>query len=266
MVTAGMGGVLAEQAEPIRFERVLDVGCGTGSWIIEMAQTYPSIALLAGVDISGKMLAYARTRAEAAQVSARVEFHIMDVLRMLEFPDSFFDLVNQRSAASWLRTWDWPKLLQEYRRVCRPGGVVRITEAEWIMETSSPALSQLLDLWLQAFYQAGLSFTPTSDGVTSQLARLLHQHGLQDIQTHPYILEYRAGTPQGQSFMEDIALFLQTILPFLRKWTRVPADYESIRQQALIEMQQPDFVAYGKMLTAWGTNVPSTYVFISQPR
>ena len=46
MITTCMGGVLPEQPDPHRFKRVLDVGCGTGEWLIEMAKTYPDISLL----------------------------------------------------------------------------------------------------------------------------------------------------------------------------------------------------------------------------
>src|SRR5712691_9601457 len=52
MVTTGMGGVLPEQSDPTVFQRVLDVGCGTGGWLIQAAQTYPSMTKLLGVDIS----------------------------------------------------------------------------------------------------------------------------------------------------------------------------------------------------------------------
>jgi ubiquinone/menaquinone biosynthesis C-methylase UbiE len=96
LVTASMGGVLPEQPDPTIFQRVLDVGCGTGGWLIEVAKTYPSISLLVGVDISSKMLDHARTQAEAQQVSDRVQFRAMDALRMLEFPAKSFELVNQR--------------------------------------------------------------------------------------------------------------------------------------------------------------------------
>jgi hypothetical protein len=42
---------------------------------------------------------------------------------------------------------------------------------------------------------------------------------------------------------ENNQLTFRTGLPFLRKWTQVPDDYEALCQQALQEMQQPDFVA-----------------------
>src|ERR1700757_2146673 len=104
MLTVSMGGALPEQADPMRFQRVLDVGCGTGDWLIAAAKTYPSMSLLIGADISAKMLRSARSQAEDQQVHDRVEFAVMDALRRLEFPDDFFDLVNQRLGASWLRT------------------------------------------------------------------------------------------------------------------------------------------------------------------
>ena len=72
MITAAMGGVLPEQADPTVFRRVLDVGCGTGGWIIEAAQTYPTMSLV-GIDISQRMIEYARAQAEAHQVNDRVE-------------------------------------------------------------------------------------------------------------------------------------------------------------------------------------------------
>jgi ubiquinone/menaquinone biosynthesis C-methylase UbiE len=253
MHTAAMGGVFPEQPNPASFQRVLDVGCGTGSWVIEAAKTYPSISYLVGVDISNKMIEYARNQVMVEQVSERVEFRTMDALRMLEFPTGYFDLVNQRSAVSWLRTWDWPKLLEEYQRVTRSGGVVRITESDWLGETNSPALSQITEIWLKAFHRAGHSFTPDSDGVISMLSGLLSQHGLENVQSRAFSIEYRAGTPLGENLYKDLELAFRTILPFLRKWVRLPDDYENICQQALNEMQQPDFVVVARMLTAWGT-------------
>jgi ubiquinone/menaquinone biosynthesis C-methylase UbiE len=253
LYTAGMGGVLPEQPNPTGILRVLDVGCGTGSWLIELARTIPTCRVLIGVDASHTFVEYARAQAKAAQVSDRVEFHVADALRMLEFPTRSFDLVNHRLASSWLRTWDWRKLLQEYQRVCRPGGVVRITEYEGIVVSTSPALWRLNELTLQALYQSGHYFTPTNEGMTEELARLLHQHGLQEVHTRISPLKYHAGTPECQSFFENMKLFFWTILPFLRKWTQVPENYEEIYQQMLGEMQQPDFAATWALLTAWGT-------------
>jgi ubiquinone/menaquinone biosynthesis C-methylase UbiE len=257
LFTTGMGGVLPEQPDPTIFPRVLDVGCGTGGWLIELAQTTPTCTVLVGVDASRTFIEYARAQATAAHVSDRVEFHVADALRMLEFPNHFFDLVNHRAAVSWLRTWDWRKLLQEYQRVCHVEGVVRITEPEWPIAKSSPALLRLTDLAAQAFYGAGHYVTPTRDGITNQLAHLLQQHGLRQVQTRAHTLEYASGTPEWQSLFAHNTLGFRTLLPFLRTWTQVPEDYEEVYQQMLSEMRQPDFVATWNLLTAWGHPQPS---------
>ena len=74
------------------------------------------------------------------------------------------------------------------------------------------------------------------------------------MQTHAYALSYRAQTPEAQSFYEDGKYAFQVLVPFLKKWTRVPDDYEAIYKQALSEILHPDFVATWTLLTVWGTN------------
>src|SRR5260221_12457561 len=80
-VTAGMGGVLPGQLDPANFQRVLDVGCGSGDWLIQAAKTYPSMSLLVGVDIRSKISEYAQAAAEAEGARDRVESPMMHALR-----------------------------------------------------------------------------------------------------------------------------------------------------------------------------------------
>lgn len=260
LMTKGMGGVLPEQPDPTIFKRVLDVACGTGGWLIEAAKTYPGMTRLVGVDASSRMVEYARARAQAEQVPDRVEFQVMDALLILEFPKGYFDLVNMRLATSFMRTWNWPKMLDEMQRVTRPGGIIRLTEIEG-MDASSPALMRLSALVGTAFFNSGHLFSEgTTDdtstrgtaGVASDLVRLMRQYGIQNVQTRSSTREFRAGTPDVQGYAEDMRLGFRTMIPFLRKWGRVPDDYETLYQQMLQDMQRPDFTASWHLLTAWG--------------
>ncbi len=252
MITTAMGGVLPEQPDPTVFRRVLDVGCGTGGWLIEAAKTYPTMSCV-GIDISQRMIRYAQTQAEDHQVNDRVEFYGMDALSPLGFPIAFFDLVNLRNGVSFLRTWDWRKMLGELLRVTRPGGVIRVTDSEVTHQSNSPALTQFFEMLQCALFRAGHLFEEETTGLTSQLAPLLDQSGCQQVQTKTYTIEYRAGTQEGQAYYEDIMLGFQTVRPFIEKWGCASKDYGIIYQQALREMRQPDFLAVGNLLTAWGS-------------
>jgi ubiquinone/menaquinone biosynthesis C-methylase UbiE len=251
MITAGMGGVLPELADHSHLRRVLDVGCGTGGWLMEVARTFPSIEKLFGGDISGKMVEYARTQAEAQQLDKRVQFQTMDALRVLEFSNDFFDLVNQRLGASWLRTWDWIKILLEYQRVVRPGGIIRITESA-IAESNSPALTTLCKLVLDTCVHSGRFFEERSDGVICKIAHLMTVYGVEEVQRRDHTLVFKSGTSEHLRFVEDMTYLFRVSLLFFHKWTCVPSNYQDIYQQALKEMQQPDFVATWRFRTAWG--------------
>ena len=253
LLNTGMGGVLPEQEDLRRFKRVLDVGCGTGDWLISLAQQLPDASLLMGADVSLRMVQFARSQAQAAGLADRVEFQVMDALRMLEFPRKDFDLVNQRLGMSYLRTWDWPGLLQEYQRVTRLGGIIRITEGD-LPTGNTPAFNTLYELLISAAIQAGHFFFPERDGLIRALEPTMHQAGLLNLQTRAYQLEYRSGTTEGQYFAEDVKHTFRTFVPFLRKWTNFPREYESLYQQMVQEMQQPGFVATWRLLTVWGTN------------
>jgi SAM-dependent methyltransferase len=177
----------------------------------------------------------------------------MDVLDGLEFPTASFDLVNLRSGVSFLRTWDWTKLLGELLRVTRPGGVIRITEGEVVSQSNSSALMRLCEMLQDAFYQAGHLFTRESTGLTAHLTQLLDRCGCERVQTKAHAMEYQAGTPEGETYCEDMMLAFQTLRPFIQKWGSVGRDYDTIYRQAMAEMHQPDFVTTFKMLTVWGS-------------
>jgi ubiquinone/menaquinone biosynthesis C-methylase UbiE len=250
MLTMAMGGPLPEQADPTIFRNVLDMACGPGDWVIDAASTYPTMSLV-GIDISQLMINYASAQAGIQRLTGRVAFRVMDVLGALDFPNASFDLVNMRLGVSFMRTWDWPKLLNESWRILRPGGTLRLTDSVATQESNSAAVTELFEMFMHALFQAGHLFTHESTGLTAHLARLLTQYGYQQVQTKPYALEFRAGTPEGQTYYEDLKHF-HTIRPFLLKWGIRGEDFEKVYQQALKDAQQSDFWLIWHLLSAWG--------------
>ncbi len=251
MITSAMGGVLPEQPDPGIFHRVLEIGCGAGGWVLEAAETYPEMNLV-GIDINPVMVDYSRAQAKTQGLENRVEFHVMDALKKLEFPDNSFDLVNLRFGIGFVRTWEWLGLLLEIQRVVRPGGIIRLTECESGSKSTSQAMTQLNDLGTRALYQAGHLFAQDYAGLTSHLAELLTKSWCEGVQTKSYSLEFRAGTPEGEAYEEDMDSIFQMTRPFIQKWGGIPENYDALHRQCIKDMEQPNFLAIWPHLTAWG--------------
>lgn len=100
-------------------ERVLDVGCGTGSLTFVLAQN-PRIGAVQGVDYSPVYVEYARERAH----DPRVGFQVGDACA-LPFADGSFDHSLSSLALQFIPDPD--RAVREMRRVTRSGGTVAAT-------------------------------------------------------------------------------------------------------------------------------------------
>ncbi len=246
-----MGGVLSEQPDTSILHRVLEIGCGAGGWVVETAQAYPEMSLV-GIDINPLMVGYSQAQAKTLELENRVEFQVMDALKKLEFPDNSFDLVNLRFGISFVRTSEWSSLLLEMQRVVRPGGIIRLTECETGFSSASQAVTQMNDLGTRALYQAGHLFTQEYTGLTNHLAELLTKSWCERVQTKSYPLVFKAGTPEGKDFVEDMDYIFQMTRLFIQKWGGIPENYDAIHRQSIKDMEQPDFSATWPHLTVWG--------------
>jgi len=125
----GAGGV--EHLEPLAAavlhvspapERILDVGCGTGSGTLFLAREFPQ-ARVRGIDISEEMI-HAAVAKVGLDPEGRVAFKVGDA-SSLPYAEDSFDLVAQLNM---------PPFFAELARVLRPGGQV-IVASSWGPET-----------------------------------------------------------------------------------------------------------------------------------
>jgi ubiquinone/menaquinone biosynthesis C-methylase UbiE len=72
-------------------DRVLDVGCGVGGDVLDVAAMVGPAGVAVGVDVSEAMVREARRRAAAAR--RRAEFYVGDATN-LPFPSGWFDAVR----------------------------------------------------------------------------------------------------------------------------------------------------------------------------
>ena len=128
-------------AAPVRNPTsMLDVGCGTGRWAVEMATLFPS-ARVVGLDL-------VEPPALSAGEPRPVNFTFVrgNVLEGLPFPDGDFDFVHQRLLVAALPAVRWQAAVSELARVTRPGGWVELVEGD-LWESDTPAFT-LLKQWM----------------------------------------------------------------------------------------------------------------------
>lgn len=252
MLVRHMGGLMPEQPDASPFHETLDIACGPGAWVMDMAYTYPEMRVV-GVDISELMVGYARTMAhEQGLTNAR--FQVMDALRPLDFPNASFDLVNATCIAEFMPRSAWPQFLAECWRVLRPGGVLRLTEYEMGV-SNSPAHEHLVGLYLRAMFDADRTFSSDGRhlGLLMMLEPLLQRAGFRHIDHRMYAVDYSHGSPKQEEWCQDLMLKVRLTLPFVaRMGISTLPQLEVLAERMAAEMNSPNFCALWVYMTAFG--------------
>ncbi len=124
---------------------LLDVGSGPGSITADLARLVAPGRVLA-LETSEQVLGHTRAGVEAAGVSG-VEYLVGDI-QALDLPDDSVDVVHAHQVLQHLA--DPVAALREMVRVCRPGGIVAVRDADYGAFTWFPA-DPRLDRWLALY-------------------------------------------------------------------------------------------------------------------
>jgi ubiquinone/menaquinone biosynthesis C-methylase UbiE len=161
---------------PAPGERILEVGCGTGESLADLARAVEPGGRVAGVDASRRMIEAARARTAGLPVDlATGDAHALD------FPAGCFDACRADRVFQHLD--DPRRALSELVRVCRPGGRIVISEPDWETVT--------LDVPDRALARKVLAFLCDSvrhGWIGRQLPRLFRDAGLTGVTVEAGVL------------------------------------------------------------------------------
>ena len=145
--------------------RLLDVGCGTGRTLHQLARAHPRMRLH-GVDLSPAYIKRARTRLDhARELTLAVEN-----AEALPWADATFDVVTSVYLFHELPRNARRNVVRELHRVVRPGGLVVIEDSAQLVESAeiSAALRSFPGEFHEPFY---------ADYLEDDLAALLREVG-----------------------------------------------------------------------------------------
>ncbi|OCK73080.1 S-adenosyl-L-methionine-dependent methyltransferase [Lepidopterella palustris CBS 459.81] len=225
----------------------LDLGCGTGSWAIDFADTHPNCQVL-GTDLSP---------IQPSNVPPNCSFMVDDAGADWAFSHKF-DYIHTRSISSGIRDWD--RLLEQAFENLRPGGWVELHELHMPIKcddgTAGP--DSAIIKWSQGVYEATKKF-----GI-DMLASLKHAERLRERgfvgveETH---IKWPIGPwPKGEKekkigfmFQQDIAGNLRGISQkiFTQILGQSDEEFDKFITQTHDDMMNPKIHAYFPVDIFW---------------
>ncbi len=250
VITHELGGLFPDGLDLSRVRNVVDIACGPGEWVHAVAQAHPEMQVV-GIDLSRTMIHFAQA---ISTHLPHAQFQVMDATGPLDFPTASCDLIHARLTFGFLPVAAWSGYLHECCRILRPGGILLLIECEAPI-TNQPAVEEMTGLFTQAARRAGQSFSPDGRtiGITPMLGRLLKDAGLQDLHSQASAIDFSAGTPLHQDFLENQRISFHLMQPFLvQMGVTSPKKAITLYQRSVQEMRAADLCALWYFLRIWG--------------
>jgi SAM-dependent methyltransferase len=226
-------GLIPEQLKGVSIQNVLDVACGLGEWLLDMAFRYPE-AEFVGLDSDATRLEYARAYASVQGIE-HVKFLQGDMLRM-PFNDNSYDLVHGRFLLMTMTAKVRRLLFNELVRVCVPGGCVLLQEALYPI-TNSNASMYWNDLFRLAFERAEIA-----PFMADEIEHQLYLAGCCSVQRLDTKISISPGTAAHLALCTHASELQNFVAPFLISTGVVTADQvNKISIQFQIDLVSKDF-------------------------
>src|SRR5882672_1056063 len=158
---------LLDQAALRRGQRILDVGCGTGTMVVLIKGLHPEVEVV-GIDPDPKALLRARRKAAGVGVGVGIQFD-QGFGDDLPYPEASFDRVFSSFMFHHLPADEKGKTLRAVRRALKPGGELHLLDFEGPEDHAHGILAHLFH-----------SHQQLKDNSESEVVGLMRQAGFAD--------------------------------------------------------------------------------------
>jgi demethylmenaquinone methyltransferase/2-methoxy-6-polyprenyl-1,4-benzoquinol methylase len=132
-------------------ERILEIGYGTGSSLISIAESVGASGTVAGIDVSPGMRDVAEERVHSAGVAARMQLTVGGV-PPLAFGDAAFDAVFMAFTLELFPDDTIPIVLREVRRALRADGRIAVVSMAHGTEEERHGLAERIYVWMHCHF------------------------------------------------------------------------------------------------------------------
>ena len=249
LLTYYLGLLFPEDIDPSEFQSVLDLGCGPGAWVQDVAFSYSDLCVI-GVESCPTTVSYAHCLTHV-QKRDNASYEVMDLQQPLDFTDESFEFVQARFLLTVLPAEHWPALLTDSLRILRPGGIMRLMEMEW-PSTTSEAVQRIGELVQQALQKAGCS-TQAYPSMQAREVALLHEAGFSQIQRRTYEIPLTAGWIGLHPLMGLLRTTLYLMEPTLLKWhITTPREWQALLERMENDACSEAFSGTMQIADSWG--------------
>ncbi|KAI8332072.1 S-adenosyl-L-methionine-dependent methyltransferase [Chlamydoabsidia padenii] len=205
--------------------KVLDCGCGPGTWIMDVATEYPDCQLT-GIDFCDVFPATIRP--------PNVHFELANVLTRLPYEDNTFDFINLRFFIMALRVEEWIIVFRELYRVLRPGGVIESVECG--IDGGGRKFVRDLNVPFVAFMQS----RGQDPKISKRIPLDLKEAGFEVVETLVKEVYLGQNDPISREFLWDVVNSFKSFKPFLAPQLnlKTDAEYDKFLNRLAIECQQ----------------------------
>ncbi|KAK4520973.1 uncharacterized protein ATC70_006857 [Mucor velutinosus] len=221
--------------------RVLDIACGNGTWILEMATEFPDSQFY-GIDI----LANYPTTVKPANTF----FSQHDILhpKGLPYPDDYFDYIHMRQVYSCFSEQDWVTVMKEIKRLLKPGGYVELRDIDPMLNNMGPISSKFFarfPLLMKKWHGVNILWARYMYDIINNVGNMVDVH--KQVNTLPF----GSSGPIGNMIQNSLRLALKSFRSFFEIHNSLPgADYDRVIDDIVEETSK--YRSYFNYYCCWG--------------
>lgn len=223
--------------------RVLDIACGNGTWILEMATEFPDSQFY-GIDI----LANYPTTVKPANTF----FSQHDILdpKGIPYPDDYFDYIHMRQVYSCFSEQDWVMVMKEIKRLLKPGGYVELRDIDPMLNNMGPITFKFFakfPLLMKKWHGVNILWARRMFDIMNDVGDMVDMH--RQVNT----LQFGTSGPIGNMIQNSLRLALKSFRSFFEMHNSLPGrDYDKVIDDIVDETNK--YRSYFNYYCCWGRN------------